>query len=88
MRTLETEQDLDVITDRDQEVAALISAYWVQFAKTGNPNGADRPEWPAYNPDTARVLEIGDEIIVHDDFLAERMAYHLKRSSDLLERSR
>ena len=88
MRTLETEQDLDVITDRDQEVAALISAYWVQFAKTGNPNGADRPEWPAYDPDTARVLEIGDEIIVHDDFLAERLAYHLKRGGDLLERSR
>ncbi len=89
MRTLETERDLmGAITDRDQEVAALISAYWVQFAKTGNPNGRGRPEWPEYDPETARVLEIGDEVIVHEDFLAERMDYHLKRAWDLLERSR
>ena len=89
MRTLETERDLmGAITDRDQEVAALISAYWVQFAKTGNPNGRGRPEWPEYDPETARVLEIGDEVIVHEDFLAERMDYHLKRARDLLERSR
>lgn len=89
MRTLETERDLmGAITDRDQEVAALISAYWVQFAKTGNPNGTGRPEWPEYDPETARVLEIGDEVIVHEDFLADRMDYHLKRAWDLLERSR
>ena len=89
LRTLETERDLmGAITERDQEVAALISAYWVQFAKTGNPNGRGRPEWPAYDPETARVLEIGDEVIVHEDFLAERMDYHLKRGWDLLERSR
>jgi para-nitrobenzyl esterase len=75
-------------TERDQEVAELISAYWVQFAKTGDPNGGRRPDWPAYDPETARVLEIGDEVIVHEDFLAERMAYHLKRGWDLLERSR
>jgi para-nitrobenzyl esterase len=38
---------------RDAALAKTLSAYWVAFAKTGDPNGAtgggDRPHWPAYN---------------------------------------
>jgi para-nitrobenzyl esterase len=34
---------------RDEALAKTISAYWVAFAKTGDPNGEGRPRWPAYN---------------------------------------
>ena len=27
-------------------------AYWTQFAKTGDPNSADEPQWLAYDPAT------------------------------------
>jgi para-nitrobenzyl esterase len=34
---------------RDAALAKTISAYWVAFAKTGDPNGPGRPEWPRYD---------------------------------------
>jgi para-nitrobenzyl esterase len=88
MNTLDAEGDLEVITDSDRATSDLMSAYWVQFAKSGNPNKEGLPEWPAYQADTAKVLEIGDEVIIRDEFLAERMAYHMERGKAMLERSR
>jgi para-nitrobenzyl esterase len=34
---------------RDVALARTISAYWVAFAKTGDPNGPGRPRWPRYD---------------------------------------
>ncbi len=34
-------------TDEDRTVSATMSAYFANFVKTGNPNGAGLPRWPA-----------------------------------------
>jgi para-nitrobenzyl esterase len=35
----------------DHEVSKTMQAYFVNFIKTGNPNGPGLPQWPAYRPD-------------------------------------
>jgi para-nitrobenzyl esterase len=36
----------------DHEVSRTMQGYFVNFIKTGNPNGPGLPQWPAYKPDT------------------------------------
>jgi para-nitrobenzyl esterase len=36
----------------DYEVSKVMQAYFVNFIKTGNPNGAGLVEWPAYRADS------------------------------------
>jgi len=45
-------------TPEDIEVARMMNAYWVNFAKTGNPNGEGVPVWPGYSPKTNEILDI------------------------------
>jgi para-nitrobenzyl esterase len=85
MQTVNAERDLESVTDQDREVSRLISAYWIQFARTGNPNGEGLPEWPAFTVEVPRTLEIGDEFVVHDNFLGDRMAYHIERGLGLIK---
>ena len=45
----------------DHELAKTISTYWANFAKTGNPNGAGLPQWPAYNTKDKKIMLLGDK---------------------------
>jgi para-nitrobenzyl esterase len=45
----------------DAAAAETISAYWVAFAKRGDPNGAARVSWPAYSASDDQLLEFTNE---------------------------
>jgi len=44
------------LTEADKAVARAANSYWVNFAKTGNPNGKGLPEWPVYSPQTDKLM--------------------------------
>ena len=74
----------DDVSDRDREVSRIISAYWVQFAKTGNPNGDGLPVWPAFESGKDVLLDIGDEFAEREGFLKNRLDLHEKMSLERL----
>ncbi|MFC4254109.1 carboxylesterase family protein [Altererythrobacter xixiisoli] len=47
----------DRTTARDNGVGRTVSAYLVNFVKTGNPNGASLPVWPAYDRAKDEILD-------------------------------
>jgi len=71
--------------DTDRKLSETIISYWTNFAKTGDPNGAGLPRWPAYNPTDDNVLDLGDPVSVRAhvnqaglDFFE---AYHASRAA-------
>lgn len=44
--TLGVRADGPAYTNADRDASAAMRAYWTNFAKTGDPNGAGLPEWP------------------------------------------
>jgi para-nitrobenzyl esterase len=51
-------------TAADQKVAEDMSTYWVNFAKSGDPNGPGLLTWPVFTNADSKVLSIGDPITI------------------------
>jgi carboxylesterase type B len=48
-------------TDRDRKLADMMGGYWVNFMKTGDPNGEGLPRWAPFASGSAVTMELGDE---------------------------
>jgi para-nitrobenzyl esterase len=46
----------DKVTAADKKMAETTSAYWIAFAKTGDPNGGGRPQWPKYHAGVDAII--------------------------------
>jgi para-nitrobenzyl esterase len=49
-------------TKADRKIAEEMSSYWVNFARSGNPNGPGLAPWPAFSNTDSKVLYIEDPI--------------------------
>lgn len=47
--------------ENDNLRSAEIMAYWVQFARSGDPNGDDQPNWPRYLADNDALMEFAND---------------------------
>jgi para-nitrobenzyl esterase len=45
------------VSPEDQAVSRMAQSYWVNFAKTGDPNGAGLPAWPRHDPSKDSIFE-------------------------------
>lgn len=50
--------------DLDYAVEKFMSGYWVNFVKTGNPNGAGLTEWKKYDASTQPIMEFGEKAVL------------------------
>ncbi len=48
--------------DIDMQLADQMSTYWVNFAKTGNPNGSKLTQWPTYTKQKGQVMILAEKI--------------------------
>jgi len=49
------------------ELAHVMSAAWAAFARTGDPNHADMPHWPAFNSREYPTMIFGNELGTRND---------------------
>ena len=43
--------------EKDKEVSKMMQSYWINFAKTGNPNGKELPLWSMYDKTKNTIFE-------------------------------
>ena len=51
----------DKLASADKSTADAANSYWVNFAKTDNPNGGSLPQWPANKADTDLLLDFTEK---------------------------
>ena len=53
--------ELASASEAERKLADIVSSYWVNFARTGNPNGKGLAPWPVYRDKaTGRAMILGD----------------------------
>jgi para-nitrobenzyl esterase len=69
----------------DRRLADVMSSYWVNFAKSGNPNGEGLPPWPSYKPGGGgQVMQLGESIGASGEVHRDRYEFfdsHYKKAA-------
>jgi para-nitrobenzyl esterase len=71
----------------DRTLSLLVAGAWVQFAKTGNPNGTGLPQWPQYRAPDYRLLEYGNEIGVQSNAMSSTIDFFRQVSESLRQKT-
>src|SRR3712207_5103105 len=64
--------------ESDRELGRIMMGYWINFAKTGNPNGKGLVRWDEY--DGTRVMEFGRNVKMIEDTFKDRKSTRLNSS--------
>jgi para-nitrobenzyl esterase len=67
------------LADTDRHMAATMQRYWVNFARSGDPNGEGMMTWPRYHPDSDRLLYLGEQVRSETRFRQAQLDFHQQR---------
>ena len=73
--------ELSSSSESERALADRVSSYWVNFARTGDPNGKGLPSWPRFSDGSADPMIIGDTREAPDP---ERLALYDKLYAKIL----
>jgi para-nitrobenzyl esterase len=59
----------------DRKLSEQMGAYWSNFARTGDPNGAGLPKWPVYQPTAWPVMHLDAASEAKPDTLRPRYVF-------------
>lgn len=59
----------------DKEIETVFSSYWINFAKTGNPNGDNLPKWESYNKESGTIMTVDDKMESKSGFLKKEFDF-------------
>jgi para-nitrobenzyl esterase len=75
--------ELTSASPADRALAETVSSYWVNFARTGDPNGSGLPDWPVFkDKNSSRPMVLGAikempdpaKLDIYDQLYAKQMA--------------
>ncbi len=54
-------------TKEDRELSEIMQSYWINFAKTGDPNGEGLPTWEPVTKENKKLIEFNTQVRMTDD---------------------
>jgi para-nitrobenzyl esterase len=64
-----------LLQEADHKLAETMSSYWLNFARTGDPNGKGLPKWAPYKISDEAYMDFGDAVQLRNHLLKEQLDF-------------